>query len=276
MYSVDGDFGKVRLAHCIQSPNNSGLFSIHSLGWHKCNDRYGISRPKGHKEHLILITVGGNGIMKIENKEYQLTAGTIAFIPRNTKNSYKTSPKKLWEFYWIHPAVGLCEQFLDTIVKKGIFLNSFTPSYNYAQKMEELLKIHSDNIPENAIGISQKISELMHMIAIDLDNTKNINSFSNNIISYIKENYSNKIEIEDIAQKLYISPAHLIRIFKKETGLTPHQYLIQYRLLSSIQLLKYSDMNMEQIAKAVGFSSSSHFISSFKKQYGCTPFKYNE
>ena len=82
--------------------------------------------------------------------------------------------------------------------------------------------------------------------------------------------------IEANAQALFVSTAHFIRAFKKETGLTPHQYLNRYRLVVATQLLEYSDRRVEEIAAEVGFSSSSHFISSFRRQYGCTPLHYRE
>ena len=90
MYHENGDFGQVRLASLVPTLQSEGLFSLHSVGWHKCNDHYQISHPDGNDDHLILITTGGCGFMEIEGLPYELPAGTIAFIPRNVANRYGT------------------------------------------------------------------------------------------------------------------------------------------------------------------------------------------
>jgi len=46
MYQVNGEFGEVRLAQLLPMMRNTNLFSTHSLGWHKCNELYQISRPE--------------------------------------------------------------------------------------------------------------------------------------------------------------------------------------------------------------------------------------
>lgn len=63
-------------------------------------------------------------------------------------------------------------------------------------------------------------------------------------------------------------------MFKKETGMFFNNYLTQYRICHSIHLLKNSDLKVNDIARRVGFSSTSYYISCFKKQTGCSPVKY--
>ena len=76
------------------------------------------------------------------------------------------------------------------------------------------------------------------------------------------------------ADALFVSTPHMIRVFRKETGQTPHKYLLEYRLRAAAQLLKYSDLSTAQIASSAGFSSASHFIRCFRKAHGVTPAHY--
>ena len=94
------------------------------------------------------------------------------------------------------------------------------------------------------------------------------------VVRRAEQHFREEIELDEISKRLFVSTAHMIRTFKKQTGVTPYQYIIKYRLLSSEQLLKFSDLSIEEIASQVGFSSSSHFISNFRKQYGITPKAY--
>lgn len=93
-------------------------------------------------------------------------------------------------------------------------------------------------------------------------------------ISYIHENYKEGISIKDFCVKNRMSTPYLGYLFKKETGLFFNNYLMQYRICSSIRLLLDTSQNINDIAANVGFSSPSYYILCFKKQTGLSPTKY--
>ena len=80
-------------------------------------------------------------------------------------------------------------------------------------------------------------------------------------------------QLADLAEMTGLSPWHLLRQFKKYTGLPPHAWLIQFRLRKSLQLLKEGH-NIALSAQLCGFSDQSHFNRHFKKALGCTPAQY--
>lgn len=275
MYHVNGAFGQVRLANHRPNAFNEGLFSPCSVGWHRCNDLYRIDRPQGHEQHLILMTVDGCGIMRIGKEEHRLTAGTVALIPRHMASSYRTADNEWWEFYWIHPTAEVSARFLDTIAKNKIYCKKCSSMQPYKEQMEELFSLCGEYAFDTTLQLSRKVSELLHLCAADLRAEVEKPPFSQRAILYIEQHFREDITVEDIAQALFVSSAHLIRIFKKEVGCTPHRYLIRHRLMFAIPLLKYSHLSVKEIALSLGFSSASHFISSFRKEYGCTPTQYH-
>ncbi len=90
MYHGAGNFGQVRVAGLVPTLRSKGLFSLNSVGWHRCNDLYQITRPQGCEFPLLLITTGGCGAMSIQGTSRALPPGSLAFIPRNIPNSYRT------------------------------------------------------------------------------------------------------------------------------------------------------------------------------------------
>ena len=93
-------------------------------------------------------------------------------------------------------------------------------------------------------------------------------------INYIHKHYADSLSIKEFCVKNKMSTAYLGYLFKKETGMFFNNYLNQYRICCSIQLLANSSQNINDIAKNVGFCSTSYYISSFKKQTGLSPNKY--
>ncbi|MBP3334312.1 MAG: AraC family transcriptional regulator [Clostridia bacterium] len=276
MYSVNGGFGEVRLISGQSLQQNSGLFSFTVAGWHRCNDLYKISRPNGNSSHLLIFTVGGCGFMEINGKDYSLPAGSVALIPRDLPNSYQTPQNGSWEFYWIHPSSGLSEQFFDSIARKGIYAGAASHDHAYRTLMEDLISVCKRRAPQTSIHVSQKLGDIFHFAAIDLQENSAVETVAERAVAYIEKNFSKNILLEDIASLLFISTTHLIRIFKKDVGCTPHRYLINYRLLIGADLLKFSQLSVDEISSRVGFSSASQFISSFRQAYGCTPRSYRE
>jgi AraC-like DNA-binding protein len=89
------------------------------------------------------------------------------------------------------------------------------------------------------------------------------------IRSFPERDYS----LTELANVVGISPWHLLREFKKHTGLPPHSWMIQIRLQKAKTLLK-TDLNIADVAQQCGFSDQSHFNRHFKKAMGVTPTQY--
>ncbi|MXQ52459.1 bifunctional transcriptional activator/DNA repair enzyme AdaA [Shimazuella alba] len=94
--------------------------------------------------------------------------------------------------------------------------------------------------------------------------------------SFIRKEYSKSITLEDMSIQLMISPFHLHRVFKRITGITPAEFLLLTRLDKAKELLEQRDLAIAQIAKTVGFRSTSHFSMAFKKKVHVTPSNYRD
>lgn len=81
---------------------------------------------------------------------------------------------------------------------------------------------------------------------------------------------------EDIANHVYLNPDYLTRIFKKETGLSISDYLMQQRIEYAKKLLRTTDQSVSEIALTSGYSNLSYFSTTFKKMAGTTPVEYRK
>jgi AraC-like DNA-binding protein len=93
---------------------------------------------------------------------------------------------------------------------------------------------------------------------------------------YIHQNFGNKLTVSSLAQTANMSVSHFMRVFKRETGLSPMEYLIKVRIEKAKKLLSNSDRNITEISLSCGFGSTSHFSSCFLKQTGQTPTEYRK
>ena len=94
-------------------------------------------------------------------------------------------------------------------------------------------------------------------------------------LEYIQANYQNQISVKDIAAHAFMSTYHFCRLFKQITGLSPHNYLKQYRLSRSYKRLK-QNKTVFDTAIETGFYDSSHFIKTFHSYMAVSPKKYQQ
>lgn len=152
-------------------------------------------------------------------------------------------------------------------------LGGLDESEAYQLSDEFILKIDNyktmdeciDYLSDKAIILATKVKENL------IPNT--YSKLINNCIHLIHINLHNRLKIEDIASKLNISRDYLSTTFKKETGESIHQYILDKKLQEAKNMLD-SNMSISNISYILYFSSESHFIQTFKKKYKMTPNKY--
>lgn len=91
--------------------------------------------------------------------------------------------------------------------------------------------------------------------------------------AYLAENHAEKVSLDDLARVGGLSPYHLLRVFRAETGLTPHQWQVQLRINRAKALLS-KGASIADTAVAAGFTDQSHFSRTFRAVTGATPGLY--
>lgn len=96
------------------------------------------------------------------------------------------------------------------------------------------------------------------------------------IFNYIHLHYAEEITLIELANAAYMSKSACCRFFKDTTNTTLFQYINDYRMNKSLELLNSSDLNISHIASTVGFGSVSYFIEKFRLRTGMTPKEFRK
>lgn len=88
---------------------------------------------------------------------------------------------------------------------------------------------------------------------------------------HMEAHFTEPLPMSDVAQKAGCSRAHLFLLFKRETGMSPNDWLQRRRIKAATDLLRSTDHKLESIAAACGFSSAQYFCQVFRKYTGKTP-----
>ncbi len=189
-----------------------------------------------------------------------------------------------------------CDQFLDDLFH--IYQNSHTLMPNQIrdlyyklfliledarrqQHLEDLGK--SENIMdeiENAFTYDELHQALVDKVQRFLNDVRNAASENVTITlirDYIGKNYMNEmLSVKDISSHVFLSVSYVCTFFKNETGQTLNQYLTEYRMEKSKELLKDPQYKISDVSSKVGYSDGNYFSKTFRKYTGLSPSEYRE
>ena len=131
-------------------------------------------------------------------------------------------------------------------------------------------------------AISEKRIELLEQLAEDFSYFfKGSEGFAQNsqmltkVQKYIVRHISEEMTIEELSQIFNYHPNYFIRLFRRETGYTPYQYIVQQRMQYAVTQLN-KGLSNEEVCYACGYTDSSTFTRAFRKYYGVAPQKYRK
>lgn len=103
---------------------------------------------------------------------------------------------------------------------------------------------------------------------------KKHNNLVERIKRYVNQNFKENISLTEIAGEVFMSPTYICAVFKRETGQTINEYVIEMKMNDAKKLLASTKMKIMDISEDLGYENSQYFSYSFKKYLGETPQQY--
>lgn len=159
------------------------------------------------------------------------------------------------------------ERWLPVLLEKLFWIEQYFPS----------------EVPEIRLQITQKLQDVWCMFSRYLlegtsSATNALSAYDQEritvLMQHLHQHFSEPFSLSALARQINVSRGECCRFFKKMMHTTPSEYLLEYRLTKSVELLCDQTRSVTEIAGAVGFNSPSYFISQFRKKLGQTPKAY--
>ncbi|MCL3779003.1 hybrid sensor histidine kinase/response regulator [Prolixibacteraceae bacterium JC049] len=141
----------------------------------------------------------------------------------------------------------------------------------------DLLRAQVNNLLKNREQLKKRFAETAKPDPDKIELSGVDKKMLNKLGTYIDKNIRNsELSIEQIADEVGISRGYFHKKMKSVTGMSPSEYIRNYRLRKAAELLKERELSIEEIAFEVGFSSASYFSRTFTRLFGVSPSKYLE
>lgn len=256
------------------------------------NHSYG---PQVRNHFLLVYIKSGNAMLALRDNCIDLHSGQLLCMFPNEKIYYRVCDNSLWSNLWVGVYGSKAELYM-----KSLGITRDNPVYNcpHPTDTESAIDsiINAVNI-SNTHGRIETISLLYHFLStlfdknaaqlseinsIDsIDSDHKIKYLSDNMYireaeNYIRFHYDKDIRIASVAKMLNLSPEYFSRLFKNETGMSPQQLIIKYRIERACTLLKSTHFTISEISNSVGISDTRYFSKLFRFNIGMSPREYRK
>ena len=252
-----------------------------------------------HDFYELYFFISGKAVYSVENLHYNLVSGDILLIPANVLHQLKvTNPNLTYEriVLWLNPRYVSKLSTRQTDLSSCFFSCASNRSYlirDYfvSQKIRDhLLSLENLQSAEN-FGVDVEREQKVLSILLDINKFLKSDEFnapainaryarqSNMIVSrtmdYVEKNLSGDLSLESISENIFVSKYHLSHLFKSETNITLHQFVLKKRLLYAKHLIE-KGRAIKELYLECGFQDESTFFRSFKAEFAITPNQYRK
>lgn len=246
--------------------------------------------------YLLHYVLSGTGTFRSGSKTWNLSAGDAFLIIPGTVCSYASDEKNPWEYCWIGfdgrdvkdilLSCGLAPEC--PVYRAGVLAGSAArdgaPTHTGKEEknasIRECLLSLNDAFYHDAGNTWLHLSLLYRFFSLLSPQAGTVRSdasgYIKQAVEYIQHNYAYDIKILDVARHLGIDRTYMYKLFTRELGLSPQQYLLNYRLTMAKQLLSSTTLRISEIANSCGFADSASFCRHFRAQFAITPTQFRK
>jgi AraC-like DNA-binding protein/mannose-6-phosphate isomerase-like protein (cupin superfamily) len=234
-----------------------------------------------HPEHAeIMLIAEGNVRIRIDSEWYQLGSGALVIYNSGIWHEEYTNLEERNRIHYLgvngFQLPGLPSDWLNDNQQQYIL----PLSTDYPRLEQRFLEImhHKNSSSSHSPWIANSLTAtfLIEILSILTPNQVSEKRGRRKrdiapVKQYIQEHYDETLSLKELSKISFMSPFHLSRLFKAETGFSPMQYIIFYRMEVAKYFLVRTGDSIAAIAERVGYNSETHFQNLFKKCIGVTP-----
>ena len=245
--------------------------SLYQCGLEQCAKGHSFG-PAIRDHYLIHCIFKGQGRFYTHSRTYELEAGQGFLIAPGQITTYTADARRPWQYGWVgfhgREAAGILTA-CNLSPEHPIL--SFGDGETVRRQIEELAVRFETGA--NDFSLLSGLYGFFSLLA-PVHPANSGSRMLDSALDFIQKNYSYPLSVEGLAARCGVGRSQLFRIFKRHLGISPQQYIVQYRLGRAAELLKTAQLSVTQVQCSCGFGDLCHFSRLFKSRYGLSPAAY--
>lgn len=272
-----------------EDPLVSSLF-ITDIGHYPMAEHHYCIRANGIDQYVLIYCIDGHGFYKLNGHAYAVSRNQYFILPAGVPHEYGAAEGERWTIYWVHFRGEHASIYAEGAQKpsdvKAALNSNIANRNNIFEEMLSTLRF-GDGIEDLRYASSllhYYLASLRYLRQYRRSASPDGRPLSANrqigvvdaAIHYMKENMERRITLQDILDYAGYSSTRFSTLFRQQTGSSPMAYFNRLKIAYACQLLKSTDMHINQICYKVGFDDSLYFSRLFSKLMGMPPSEYRE
>ncbi len=271
-----------------EEDKNWGLFlNVAGKSTIRANSRYpSPEHPSGYyftwnngrtlNEYQINYITEGNGVLENDKGRFLIKPGSLMIIRKDEWHRYRPAKNQGWMEHYI----GFDGMFANHFLKENQILQGQSVIHcgvredliDTYYKIFELVQNEDPGNQQIASGLVIKL--LGYIVAWQKQRNfsgKPIETLIQEARFHMREHIEEEVDLQKLAEENCVGYSYFRKMFKKYTGISPHQYHLDLKIMRAKELILTSDKTIKEISYELGFQSIHYFSRLFKKKVGQTP-----
>ena len=255
---------------------------VTDIGYYPNAEHHYRKRNDGSLQNILIYCVEGKGWFEVDGKRQVVTPNFYFILPAGTSHAYGPDHSTPWSIYWLHFSGDKASYFIDRpnqAIEIDISQNTrFSDRILLFEEIYRNLEMgySIDNLGYTSICLWHMLGSFRYLSQFRKIKEVLQQDPVSRSIEFMRTHLSQKLSLDDIAAHCGLSLSHFCLLFKKKTSRTPLNYLTYLRIQQVCQLLDFTPMKINEVARQTSFDDPFYFTRVFTKTMGASPAKYRK
>lgn len=248
--------------------------AINHCGWEACRPGHSFG-PAVRDHYLFHFVLQGTGSYRCRGRDLAVGPGEGFLILPGERTFYQADAKNPWEYVWVGFEGYEARRVLEDcgLGDRQLLFRAADPGA-LGEELLALYRLFQQPAGSYAL-LAQFYRAVARMEQPRIRRQGGVDYFEE-AADYIRRNYSYNLQIGELARQVGVDRTYLYKLFQREAGVSPQEYLIRCRLTAACGLLQNTRLTAAEIAYSCGFLDVPSFYKQFQRRYGQTPIKYRQ